>query len=232
MKGNAVTDGDNNASKLIKQYNTREQKKAGNAEAIKICKRLLSENGVEIKDEYLPKYNADKTAFSNYGVFNSDDISKFSLQGLLKFGLAKIALKHFSKGITFEEAVLSDDIAVYERAQENYEILKEEAGKRKPDYFGLHPKPFMGLGDCQRRGYAESTTAEVKDMSWALENLDSSLPKYYELLIWLVDNGAEYYLEYLDHDDMRCSIRFAKDPSKTKFFYRLAKDMIKCQGGK
>jgi len=214
LKGNAVTDGDKQATELISQYIAQEQKKVGNAEAIKTCKRLLSENKIELNDDYLPKYNGDKTAFVSFGVFDENDVSKFSLQGLLKHGLSKVALKYFGGMICFEDAVLSDDVDVYAHAQANYIEAKknhdaETAKKRAGGYGYMH----------------QATEFAGKNKDWALENLDATLPKYYEAIVWLVDNGATYWTQEVNTNSHYATAKYVEDISKTKFIYRVAKDM-------
>ncbi|MDR3294061.1 MAG: helix-turn-helix domain-containing protein, partial [Clostridiales bacterium] len=120
MNGNNITKGDSAATDLISRYDKQERIKGANLEAIHNCKRLLSENGIEIRDEYLPQLTGDKTTYIKYGVFDKNDIAKFSLDGLLSHGLSKAAVKHCGGEIDFTDAILSDDISVYEKAKENY----------------------------------------------------------------------------------------------------------------
>jgi len=183
-------------------YEAHESKKATNAEKIKNCKNILRENRIDLRDEYLPKLSADKTLIEGSGIFDKLDLSKFDLSALIKNGLTKTALKHFASRLTFNEAILCDDIDVYIKAYEN-------------DY---------------------------PNINWALESLSSELLNYYEIIVCLIDSGAQYYMtkstdvhinnEYANdccQHAHSCIIEpdLSPDISKTRFIYRVAKDMIK-----
>ncbi|MCL2675855.1 MAG: helix-turn-helix domain-containing protein [Firmicutes bacterium] len=214
MKGKEK-EGDQKAVALIAGYEEQEQKKSTNLGVILSCKRLLAENGIEIKDEYLPQTGADKTIFRSFGVFDMADTTRFSLPALLKNGLTKAAVKHFGEVIKYTDAILCDDTSVYAKAQENYTKAKEnheaENKRQKLIWRNHRAEPFV-----------------VEDINWTLENLDSALSHYYEVIIWLIDNGAAYYKSVCDTSMYYAVAENFMDSSKTQFFYRVAKDMIKC----
>jgi transcriptional regulator with XRE-family HTH domain len=212
MKGNEVTAGDKKAVAFIAAYEEQKQAKSSSAQTIIACKRLLTEHGIEVKDDHLPKLNSDKTGFDSFGVFDSSDTSKFSLSALLSYGLSDATLKLFADKIDFDLAVSCDSTAVFKQALENYFDSKvkheaaEEEKKKSPYYNRWDAKQFQMHG-----------------VDWALENLNSQLTGYYACIVWLIDNGASYYKEHGEGPEFVSYM--VKDKTRTDFFYRVAKDM-------
>lgn len=109
--------------------------------------------------------------------------------------------------INFENALLCDDIEVYAKAKENFSNSKTIQN------------------NINKQNINEET--DDKDINFCLENLNPQLPRYYSVIVWLVDNGAKYYKQYGNAFLFGECVSFnnISDISKTNFIYRLAKDM-------
>lgn len=62
-------------------------------------------------------------------------------------------------------------------------------------------------------------------LNYVLENLCPNLSKFWEIVVFLIDNGAYYTKQYCYGSEVTC-IEEEKDISKTNIIYRIAKDKI------
>ena len=231
----------NNETKaLINDYIKNSQLRNKIETIISICKQKIDNDGLPLKKEYLPVFDYDKKGFSSYGIFdlsslpvkiiepsgfgsdrrlnnvsfddNLNNIEKYKYNSskLAKFGLYDI-LERFNIN-TIEIKDLTDCNSL--------EIFKKTLSKMKEKkYFRKNPMdPFS-------EGIDISNETLQEQLNNVLENLNPNLPKYWEIIVFLIENGAYYTKQYGWGSDVVCWNE-EKDVSRTNIVYRIAKDKL------
>lgn len=213
---------------------------------IQICKQTLKKDGVPIKKEYLPIFDFENQCFVSYGLF---DQAKLPIQApdkrqsnnnqyisildqshngayvddtnlenancylydsakLSQYSLTDILLKHNSDKVELSDLINCNDI----------EAFKFTLEKTKT-------KQYFENSSYYSRGRDVSKEHLQFELNTTLENLNSRLPKFWEIVVFLIDNGA-FYTKQIGYGDDCVSWKIEKDVSKTNLVYRIAKDKI------
>lgn len=205
LNGIPVSESDKQKENAINSVIKSEVDNINLKKMINDCIKKLEKENVKPTEAMLPKIDESGAAFASEGVFVfTSGAPEFKLEALLNLGLGVIALRHFREQITFDIALLCDDILIYRQAIDNYKLATN--GKRKMIFF--------------------TNTSEKHDINWALENLNPKLPRYFHVVAFLIENGAFYLKQYGLGYDVPI-FEHKKDLSKTNFFYRMAKELSK-----
>lgn len=210
---------------------------------ILICKQKIEKDGLPFKKEYLPVFDYDKKDFSSCGIFDvnflpikitrhsysrydlykkcnevsfDNDIHnmgkyKYDSSKLAKFGLYDI-LDRFN----------SDTVEVKDLADCNsLEVFKNILAKMKNKKY--YRKDIMGQ-DIELSNEERQKKLQ-EQLNYVLENLNPELSKYWQIIVFLIENGAYYTKEVGYGSDVVCW-ETKKDVSKTNLIYRIAKDKL------
>ena len=206
---------DDDKKVLISDYIRKSEYRKKIEDVIVSCKKKMEEDGVPFKKEYLPKFDYEKNKFVSYGIFDLKDLNNkktyaYDSALLAKYGLYDI-LERFNQE-TIELKDLTDC--------NNVEIFRKTLLKMKSRKYTRRPNNPI------HTGYINNTYEVVQDqLNEVLENLNPNLSKYWEIVVFLIDNGAYYTRQVGWGDDVVCWEK-RKDISKTNLVYRIAKDKI------
>ena len=247
LNGDQNTKGDIDAAHAIVQHDKFANLRKTNLEIVENCKKKLIEHGLFVDERanldlqvsksgelYLPKLSADCLTFVDYGIFDKNDFNCFDKAALFSHNLTNLVLQFFLDTISFVDAVKCDDTKVFEAAECNRLRLLQEleqknvsATQEQKGYAHLiSHKKLISFKEYRKRskniGELQKNDTFVEDKDWALEHLNYDLENIYSVVIYLINNGAEYFsvLEYSKISEI------VVDVSKTKFVYRVAKDML------
>ncbi|MCL1945140.1 MAG: helix-turn-helix domain-containing protein [Firmicutes bacterium] len=235
LNGDQNTQADRDAASAIVKHDRTINLRQSNIAAMQSCRKILQEHKLPELDQYLPQLSADNLAFVEYGLFDDADLNKFSKSSLLKYNLTDLVLQYFENEISFVDAVKCDDIKVYQVAETNRrkaivdQEQKNNSAKITHGYaHQLTTKKICGYKDYKKLsktigGINTSTTKFLEDRDWALEHLNYDLNDIYKVILHLIDNGAEFFC-ILEYNKV---MEVVQDISKTKYMYRVSKDMIR-----
>ena len=230
----------NDIKSLIDNYIQTSQFRNNIETIIFTCKQKIDNDGLPFKKEYLPVFDYNKKDFSSCGIFdlnslpvqivkssgvrggeycnkvsfdnNLNDTKKYKYNSskLAKFGLYDILERFNSDTIEIKDLVDCNSL----------EIFKKTLSKMKEKkYFRKNPmNPFS-------EGIDISNETLQEQLNNLLENLNPNLPKYWEIIVFLIENGAYYTKQYGWGSDVVCWNE-KKDVSKTNIVYRIAKDKL------
>ena len=205
------------------QYEDQQKQNYLVSQIILTCKCKLESDALPIKKEYLPKYDYETKKFVDYGIFDKDnillilkssksidDISKYkySSEKLAKFNLLDIIERFNSETVELRD--LKDC--------NNLNIFKQTLEKMKQ-------RKYFKQGHLGEKVEVSSEKEIQVQLNEVLENLSSNLSRYYEIIVFLIDNGAYYEKQVGVGDDITI-FKNVKDVSKTNLIYRIAKDSI------
>jgi len=201
----------------------------------------LEQNFINEVAKYTPQLSADCSAFVDYGIFDKNDFNLLDKNALLKHNLTKLVLHFFKNTITYVDAVKCDDIDLYETAERNRLAALQELEHKNNQLdanvvkgYGplLNQKKILGFKEYKKRsqniGELNKSDTFVEDLDWALYNLDYDLPNIYSIIVHLIDKGAEYF-DIIEYTKVATIV---SDVAKTRFTYRVAKDMVEIQNSK
>ena len=224
---------------LIQEY-IKTTEFRNNIETIKSnCKQKIENDGLPLKKEYLPVFDYEKNTFSHYGIFDAKtlpisikshtdslgkhsfysvsfnkDISntinyKYSSSALVKYGLYELLEKYNNDTVELKDLISCN----------NLEIFKSTLSKMKQKKYTkqklLNPYEYVDI----------SEEVLQNQLNEVLENLSPCLSNFWEIIVFLIDNGAYYTKQYGWGDDV-VSWSNIKDISKTNLTYRHAKDKM------
>ncbi len=214
---------DGDLRKKMLQYEDQQKQNYLVSQIILTCKCKLESDALPIKKEYLPKYDYETKKFVDYGIFDKDnillilkssksidDISKYkySSEKLAKFNLLDIIERFNSETVELRD--LKDC--------NNLNIFKQTLEKMKQ-------RKYFKQGHLGEKVEVSSEKEIQVQLNEVLENLSSNLSRYYEIIVFLIDNGAYYEKQVGVGDDITI-FKNVKDVSKTNLIYRIAKDSI------
>ena len=208
---------------------------------INICKQKINEDAIPLKKEYLPVFDFDNKNFIYYGLFDENNLP------------IKTTKKHDDfDGSTYYDVKI-DDTNLENKNSYTYSSLKlSEYGlfDTLQKYNG-NKVELSDLINCNNLETFKTTLAQTKskkytqkniynpfaegrdissehlqsELNKTLENLNPNLSKFWEIIVFLIDNGAYYTKQIGWGTDVVCW-KEEIDISKTNLVYRLAKDKI------
>ncbi len=208
---------------------------------INICKQKINEDKIPFKKEYLPVFDFDNKYFMSYGLFDENNLP------------IKTTKKHSDRGNDIYYDLKIDDINLeninlytYSSSKLSeyglFDILQKYNGNKVElsDLINCNNLETFKttLAQTKSKKYTQKNIynplAEGRDISKehlqselnkTLENLNPNLSKFWEIIVFLIDNGAYYTKQIGWGTDVVCW-KEEIDISKTNLVYRLAKDKI------
>lgn len=208
---------------------------------INICRQKITEDGIPVKKEYLPIFDFEKKFFVSYGLFDENSLPIKSVQKHSDFGNQtyfdiKIEESNLENKNSYKYSSLKlSEYGLFDILQEynnNNVELSDLINCNNLDVFKTTLTQIKSRKYTQKNIY--NPYAEGRDVSSehiqselnkALENLNPNLSKFWEIIVFLIDNGAYYTKQIGWGDDVVCW-KEEIDISKTNLVYRLAKDKI------
>ncbi len=207
---------------------------------INTCKQKLENDGLPYKKEYIPHFDFVKQDFNDYGIFEKSSLPitiahttgmsfvdsslkvsfdefnlsnskkyQYSSSALTKFGLYDILQRFNDDKVELVDLTNCNNLDLFKKTLEKMKNKKYTEGN---SYLG-------NVRDV-------STQYIQNQLNKVLEELNPNLSKYWEILVYLIDNGAFYLKQVGYGDDITC-FNYVKDISKTNIIYRIAKDNLK-----
>lgn len=223
-----ITDKDKSAKSVIEKAMKEDQVKERYTELVKKCKGFLKQFNVTYDEKILPKLLKGKIDYNCFKI-DGENISLIR-EKLVEYRQNELVKKAFPMNFTVTEAIKLDDVEALENALESYH--------KKLDRFhslgGGTPSPKCyapGFRFDRHTDEREKERDEIndylisEDFDVILENLDPSLEHYFEFVVMLIDEGAQYKKQNGHGCDITC-FDVVPDISKTNFFYRVAKEMV------
>lgn len=172
---------------------TNDENKKAWEDIVEKCKKLLTENGLKIKTDWLPyidfdnTYDDPKNAIKNWGIFEpSHDGARVYFDFAKIFCFGDIEIWDFAK--KYREKINAEYTLRHHAYGEKLENCKCTTA---------FCKNCPRVKDCNEYGalhgnyvLAFSNERWVRLLCDTLKNLEPNLPNYYERIIWLIDNGA------------------------------------------
>ena len=206
---------------------------------INICKQKINEDKIVAKKEFLPVFDFDKKGFISYGLFDE------------KFLPIRTTLKHSDRGNEIYYELHVEDSKIENKNYYTYsssklsacglfDILQKYNGDKVElsDLINCNNLEVFKttLNQTKSRKYTQKNlySREDKDISnehlqselnKTLENLNPNLSKFWEIVVFLIDNGA-FYTKQAGWGEDVVSWENVIDISKTNLVYRIAKDKI------
>lgn len=206
------------------------------------CKSKLENDGITVKKEYLPIFDFDKNNFLSYGLFDENDLPikvtkhtsgrdigrityttdidnknienppkyTYSSEQLTKFGLYDILNRFNIDKVELKDLINCNNIEIFKDTLRNM---------RKRKFIKRQHSIVLPEIDITNE-YIQDQLNEV------LENLCPDLSKFWEIIVFLIDNGAYYSKEIACGSQIAPDFKNIKDISKTNIIYRIAKDKI------
>jgi transcriptional regulator with XRE-family HTH domain len=242
-QGHRVREDDYHAAALIADYEKKqkeakllkeeEQRQKNKTEGLKnkierilaVHRRVLTEFGLEINDENMPEVNFEASEREDEIRINGE-----------REGVCRLEYGEHDECVILDcDKLLSfGRVEVYEKIKNlmfkwkaRFEKKIEHCKERKNQFCYANKSgytcgwdddcPPERCGGCREvREYSDSFVGcWERGLSNALENLSENNPKYFECVVWLIENGGCFYKGQ------------TKDKSKTNFFYLVAKKMCK-----
>ena len=208
---------------------------------INICKQKINEDAIPLKKEYLPVFDFDNKHFISYGLFDENNLP------------IKTTKRHSDHGNDIYYDVKIDDANLENKNGYTYSSLKlSEYGLFDTlQKYNSNKVELSDLINCNNLETFKTTLAQTKskkytqkniynpfaegrdissehlqsELNKTLEKLNPNLSKFWEIIVFLIDNGAYYTKQIGWGDDVVCW-KEEIDISKTNLVYRLAKDKI------
>ena len=208
---------------------------------INICKQKINDDAIPLKKEYLPVFDFDNKHFISYGLFDENNLP------------IKTTKRHSDRGNDIYYDLKIDDANLENKNSYTYSSLKlSEYGlfDTLQKYNG-NKVELSDLINCNNLETFKTTLAQTKskkytqkniynpfaegrdissehlqsELNKTLENLNPNLSKFWEIIVFLIDNGA-YYTKQIGWGTDAVCWKEEIDISKTNLVYRLAKDKI------
>lgn len=210
---------------------------------VKNCKKKLLDNGIEVKGEYLPEFCFEDNTFSSFGLFdegtlpiriekrekggefggfrdvvtgfddnNIDNADKynFNCEKLATFGLFNILNEFNLDRVELKDLISCDNLDIIKATLQK---MKEKSYTRKNMF-----RPFEKTIDISSEYIQEQ-------LNYLLENLNPAISKFWEIIVFLIDNGA-HYLKQNGYGSEVTEFDEVEDVSKTNLVYRIAKERV------
>lgn len=222
-----ITDKDKSAKFVIEKTMKEDQVKERYTELVKKCKEFLKQFNVTYDEKILPKLLKGKMDYNCFKI-DGENISLIR-EKLVEYRQNELVKKAFPMSFTVTEAIKLDDVEALENALESYHKKLDRfhsLGGKIPDSRYASAFRFNGHIDEREKERDEINDYLIsEDIDTALENLDPSLGHYFEFVVMLIDEGAQYRKQIGYGCDVTC-FEVVPDISKTNFFYRVAKEMV------
>lgn len=227
----------NNISEYIKNYEFKNKVE----KMLEICRQKLKDDEVPLKKEYMPVFDFGTERYLTYGLYNENSLPikvennfcpkesyssnyhrikvddsnleniesyKYNSEELAKYGLFDILEKCNGNIVELSDLINCN----------NLEVFKTTLSKTKAREY------YTGGGyyEAQKDISKEHLQSQLNK---TLENLNSALPKFWEIIVFLIENGAYFTKQEGIGNDV-VTWKIEKDISKTNIVYRLAKDVI------
>lgn len=208
---------------------------------IKCCKEKLENDGLPYKKEYIPYFNFESKNFETFGVFDEKSLPvkiehhnglsaldsyhrvdftnsnltdlkqyQYSSAALTKFGLFDI-LKRFNENkVELIDLINCNNLNIFKSTLSS---MKERKSAQKNIY------------NHYTEGRNISKEFIQNQLNELLEKLNPNLSNFWEIVVFLVDNGA-YFSKQVGWGDDVISWSNVKDIARTNYIYRIAKDKI------
>ena len=208
---------------------------------INICKQKINEDDIPLKKEYLPIFDFDNKHFISYGLFDENNLT------------IKTTKRHSDRGNDIYYDIKIDDANLENKNSYTYSSLKlSEYGLFDTlQKYNSNKVELSDLINCNNLETFKTTLAQTKskkytqkniynpfaegrnisseylqsELNKTLENLNPNLSRFWEIIVFLIDNGAYYTKQIGWGTDVVCW-KEEIDISKTNLVYRLAKDKL------
>ena len=187
------------------------------------CKNKIENDGLPLKKEYMPKFNETHGKFVSFGIFNKDklpinstndndidnkDNYQYSSSALAKYNLTDVLERFNSDKVELKDLKDCNNLKVFKTTLERMRDRKYLTRSRLGQEVAVEPNKII-----------------QEQLNYVLEYLNPELSNFYQIVLFLIENGAYYELLVGGGDDVVCWEK-VKDTSKTNWAYRLAKDKI------
>lgn len=187
------------------------------------CKNKIEKDGLPLKKEYMPKFNETHGKFVSFGIFNKDklpinstndndidnkDNYQYSSSALAKYNLTDVLERFNSDKVELKDLKDCNNLKVFKTTLERMRDRKYLTRSRLGQEVAVEPNKII-----------------QEQLNYVLEYLNPELSNFYQIVLFLIENGAYYELLVGAGDDVVCWKK-VKDTSKTNWAYRLAKDKI------
>jgi transcriptional regulator with XRE-family HTH domain len=230
MTGSVLSDGDKTIEKEIDAYQKALALNASAKDLVSACRKYLDGLAIAYDEGILPTIvdgGIDMNCFKK----NADGSLGVIYERLVVKKAKDVLRRLCEKEIQLLDATELDDWGLFEMGLANArrdvaavkELPREEI---HPGIFGLKDEEKAHNIEVEHRKRAEGVYNAV------LEELDPASENYYRFIVALIDEGAYYSnLVYPERTNPFApgEPAYVKDQAKTRFFYRVAKDMLRLQ---
>lgn len=230
----------------IKEYIKTKVLLSNISKIIENCKKKIEQDGLVLKKEFLPSFDAKSKTFITYGIFDCSQLP----------ARTKTTQRYSGVGNGISVALEMDEDSIDNPKRYQYDAEKL-AKYGLYDVLNRFSKDTVLLGEltyCNDLEIIIDTIEREKNASPApvkkhplgyqlqqknpslqeqlndlLEHLDPDLPNFWKIIVYLIDQGAYYEKQMVgDLDGIKVpTSKWIKDVSKTNIVYRLAKDKCK-----
>lgn len=188
------------------------------------CKRVMASDGIDANEDTLPFINENNEVIYG-GVFDiealplvenrvDDEIHyrvdsktvndltcyQYDIHELCVNGLYDLIIEKFKDTVALTDLTSCDSLDLFDIALDNVTRFAEEKDRNNTGDFSYI---YTELCDT-------------------LENLDPIVDNYWEIIVFLIDNGASYLKQEIELIDGEATVIYKADVSKTNLAYRLA----------
>lgn len=187
------------------------------------CKNKIENDGLPLKKEYMPKFNETHGKFVSFGIFNKDKLPinstndididnknnyQYSSSALAKYNLTDVLERFNSDKVELKDLKDCNNLKVFKTTLER-----------------MRDRKYFTQSRLGQQVTVESNKIIQEQLNYVLENLNPELSNFYQIVLFLIENGAYYELLVGGGDDVVCWEK-VKDTSKTNWAYRIAKDKV------
>lgn len=205
------------------------------------CKIKLEKDGLQPKKTYLPNFDFGEKNFKDFGIF---DQNKLPIKIVIKNSFSALDAH---RSITFDEKNIDNEdfylysseklvecglLDILQKYNSNTVELKDLKSCNDLDFFKkvlnkMRQEKYYSGGKYLYDKKVDITEQYIQtQLNEVLEELNPNISKFWEIIVYLIDNGA-YYTKQIGHGSECVSFCFEKDVSKTNIIYRMAKDKSK-----
>ena len=235
-----------NLKEKIKEYIKTKVLLSNISKIIENCKKKIEQDGLVLKKEFLPSFDAKSKTFITYGIFDCSQLP----------ARTKTTQRYSGVGNGISVALEMDEDSIDNPKRYQYDAEKL-AKYGLYDVLNRFNKDTVLLSDltccndleiiintierekkapllCASKGpygYRSYPSQKRKpglqeQLNGLLEHLDPNLPNFWRIIVYLIDQGA-YYEKQSGEGDELTTFKNVKDTSKTNIVYRIAKDKCK-----
>ena len=187
------------------------------------CKNKIEKDGLPLKKEYMPKFDETDGKFVSFGIFNKDKLPikstndndidnknnyQYSSSALAKYNLTDVLERFNSDKVELKDLKDCNNLKVFKTTLERMRDRKYFTRSMLGQEVAVEPKKII-----------------QEQLNYVLEYLNPELSNFYQIVLFLIENGAYYELLVGGGDDVVCWEK-VKDTSKTNLAYRIAKDKV------